>query len=58
MYYFKQIENKIEKYKVTYDKTKLEQVRNEVIDNCSQIIHRSIECEGYAVEEDLYHRDV
>lgn len=43
MLYFKQNEDKIEKYEVTFDKEKIQQLNQEIIDNCSFIEHNEFE---------------
>ena len=37
MYYFYERDDKVEKYLVTFDKEKMEEIRKEVINNCSMI---------------------
>ena len=39
MYYFYERDDKVEKYLVTFDKEKMEEIRKEVINNCSMIEH-------------------
>lgn len=43
MIYFKRNEDIIEKYRVTFDKEKIKEVRNEIINNCSFIKHHEYE---------------
>lgn len=42
MNYFIKKDNVIEKYRITYDKKELRELRREIIDNCSEIYHRDI----------------
>lgn len=41
MYYIEQEKEKLIKYEVTIEKEKLEKLRNEIILNCGEVIHRS-----------------
>lgn len=43
MYYFEEGTNLIKKYKVSYSKEELLLLRKEIIDNCSEIIHKDYE---------------
>ena len=39
MYYFKENDSTIEKYEIVYNEEKVKELRREIIDNCSHIIH-------------------
>ncbi len=54
MIYFKKSENVIEKYVVEIDKEKFEPLQEEIIDNCSEIIHREEEYEDDIFERSVY----
>lgn len=54
MIYFKESENTIEKYVVEIDKEKFEPLQEEIIDNCSEIIHREEEYEDNFFERSVY----
>ena len=43
MIYFRKKEEVIEKYQVNFDKNELEKLKNEIIDNCSYILHKEYE---------------
>lgn len=43
MYYFRLNRDTIEKYEITYDKEKLEDLNEEIIYNCSEIVHKEYE---------------
>ena len=43
MNYFKKVDNKIEKYSVELDIEELKNLRKEIIDNCSNIVHKDYE---------------
>lgn len=40
MIYYKKEDIQVYKYNVTFDKEKIIELRNEIIDNCSEVIHR------------------
>ena len=42
MYYFKETEDYIEKYNITFDLEKLNELKKEIIDNCSEVEHKEI----------------
>lgn len=39
MYYFKENDSVIEKYKIVFNEERIKELRHEIIDNCSNIIH-------------------
>ena len=57
MYYFEVLEDKVNKYEVSFDRDIMEELRIEIINNCSEIVHHNyIENYDHRLDETDYLR--